>query len=51
MDFNTIFTMLFLKNIEIDLGYMYPIFVIIVISATSNAVNLTDGLDGLAKDF
>ena len=48
MDFNTKTTMPFLKNIEIDLGYMYPLLVIIVISATSNAVNLTDGLDGLA---
>ena len=48
MDFNTKTTVPFLKNIEIDLGYMYPLLVIIVISATSNAVNLTDGLDGLA---
>ena len=48
MAFNTKTTVPFLKNIELDLGYMYPVFVIIVISATSNAVNLTDGLDGLA---
>ena len=48
MDFNTKTTVPFLKNMEIDLGYMYPLLVIIVISATSNAVNLTDGLDGLA---
>jgi phospho-N-acetylmuramoyl-pentapeptide-transferase len=48
MAFNTKTTVPFLKNIEIDLGYMYPVLVIIVISATSNAVNLTDGLDGLA---
>ena len=46
--FNTKTTVPFLKNIEIDLGYIYPLLVIIVISATSNAVNLTDGLDGLA---
>ena len=48
MNFNTKTTVPFLKNIEIDLGYMYPLMVIIVISATSNAVNITDGLDGLA---
>ncbi len=48
MGFNTKSTIPFLKNIEIDLGYLYPIMVVIVISATSNAVNLTDGLDGLA---
>ncbi len=48
MNFNTKTTIPFLKNIEIDLGYIYPLLVIIVISATSNAVNLTDGLDGLA---
>ena len=27
---------------------IYAIFIILVVSATSNAVNLTDGLDGLA---
>jgi phospho-N-acetylmuramoyl-pentapeptide-transferase len=32
----------------IDLGYMYIPFLILVLVATSNAVNLTDGLDGLA---
>ena len=36
------------KNAEIDLGVLYPLMVIIVITGTSNAVNLTDGLDGLA---
>ena len=38
----------FLKNVEIDLGMLYPLIVILVITGTSNAVNLTDGLDGLA---
>ncbi len=32
----------------VDLGWFYPLFVFIVISASSNSVNLTDGLDGLA---
>ena len=48
LGFNTKTTVPFLKNIELDLGYIYPLMVIIVITATSNAVNLTDGLDGLA---
>ena len=38
----------FLKNVEINFGMLYPLFVILVITGTSNAVNLTDGLDGLA---
>lgn len=31
-----------------DLGGFYPLFVLLVLVATTNAVNLTDGLDGLA---
>ncbi|MBU1090934.1 MAG: phospho-N-acetylmuramoyl-pentapeptide-transferase [Candidatus Omnitrophica bacterium] len=38
----------FLKNIVLDLDGFYILFVILVIAGTSNAVNLTDGLDGLA---
>jgi phospho-N-acetylmuramoyl-pentapeptide-transferase len=41
-------TMLFFKNTEFDFGIFYIPMVIFVITATSNAVNLTDGLDGLA---
>lgn len=33
---------------EIDLGWFYPVFVYFMFTAESNAVNLTDGLDGLA---
>ncbi|MCH4166576.1 MAG: phospho-N-acetylmuramoyl-pentapeptide-transferase [Megasphaera sp.] len=33
---------------NIDLGWLYYVFVFIMIVGTSNAVNLTDGLDGLA---
>ncbi|MDD3150957.1 MAG: phospho-N-acetylmuramoyl-pentapeptide-transferase [Candidatus Gastranaerophilales bacterium] len=33
---------------SINLGIFYPIFVALVIVGASNAVNLTDGLDGLA---
>ncbi len=35
-------------NFSIDLGWFYPIFVAFMIVGASNAVNLTDGLDGLA---
>ncbi len=38
----------FIKNGVINLGYFYLIFAVFVIVGTSNAVNLTDGLDGLA---
>jgi len=38
----------FLKDIFLELGGFYILFVIIVIAGSSNAVNLTDGLDGLA---
>ena len=38
----------FFKKIVIELGIFYLPFVILVIAGSSNAVNLTDGLDGLA---
>ncbi len=38
----------FLKDVVLSLGPAYVVFVMIVITASSNAVNLTDGLDGLA---
>ncbi len=38
----------FFKNILIDLGNWFIIFAIVVMVGASNAVNLTDGLDGLA---
>lgn len=38
----------FLKGINLDLDGLYVLFVILVIAGSSNAVNLTDGLDGLA---
>ncbi len=41
-------TVPFFKDLEFDLGYLYIPMVIFIITATSNAVNLTDGLDGLA---
>jgi len=41
-------TVPFIKRIVIDLGWFYLPFVALVIVGSSNAVNLTDGLDGLA---
>jgi phospho-N-acetylmuramoyl-pentapeptide-transferase len=38
----------FFKNLELDFGLIYPLIIILVVTGTSNAVNLTDGLDGLA---
>lgn len=35
-------------GIKIDLGWFYGIFILFMLVASSNAVNLTDGLDGLA---
>jgi phospho-N-acetylmuramoyl-pentapeptide-transferase len=39
----------FMGGYEFDLGYLYIPFLIIVVLGTVNAVNLTDGLDGLAS--
>ncbi|PIU48809.1 MAG: phospho-N-acetylmuramoyl-pentapeptide-transferase [Candidatus Hydrogenedentes bacterium CG07_land_8_20_14_0_80_42_17] len=41
-------TIPFIKNVILHLGWLYIPFVILVIVGSSNAVNLTDGLDGLA---
>ncbi|MFH1856247.1 MAG: phospho-N-acetylmuramoyl-pentapeptide-transferase [Candidatus Omnitrophota bacterium] len=38
----------FLKNVVVNLGVFYVFFVMLVIIGSSNAVNITDGLDGLA---
>ncbi|MFQ5599856.1 MAG: phospho-N-acetylmuramoyl-pentapeptide-transferase [Candidatus Krumholzibacteriia bacterium] len=38
----------FLKNVNPDLGILYILFVTFIITGASNAVNLADGLDGLA---
>lgn len=35
-------------GIEINLGWFYGIFLLFMLVASSNAVNITDGLDGLA---
>ena len=39
----------FIRDTGIDLGIGYFVWVFLMLAATSNAVNLTDGLDGLAS--
>jgi phospho-N-acetylmuramoyl-pentapeptide-transferase len=46
--FNTELTIPFFKNATPDLGIFYVLLCIFIIVGTSNGVNLTDGLDGLA---
>ncbi len=48
LGFDTVVTIPFFKEVAIDLKYFYIPFAVLVIVGTSNAVNLTDGLDGLA---
>ncbi len=38
----------FFKDVNPDLGWLYIPFAVLVVVGASNAVNLTDGLDGLA---
>jgi phospho-N-acetylmuramoyl-pentapeptide-transferase len=44
----TQFIVPFFKSVMLDLGWVYIVLAYFVIVGTSNAVNLTDGLDGLA---
>lgn len=39
----------FLDNVTVDLYYFYVPIAVLVLISTTNAVNLTDGLDGLAS--
>ena len=45
---NTSISIPFIANGYFDIGLLYFPLIIIIIMATSNAVNLTDGLDGLS---
>jgi len=47
-DIDTSLTFPFLKDVSVDLGWAYVVFAAFVITGCANAVNLTDGLDGLA---
>ena len=46
--YNTRLIFPFFKNLIPDLGWFYVVFTVLVLVGASNAVNLTDGLDGLA---
>lgn len=35
-------------HLKLDIGFLYGLFILLVLVASSNAVNITDGLDGLA---
>lgn len=45
---NSTLTFPFIKRLVLDLSYFYIPFVAFILVGSSNAVNLTDGLDGLA---
>lgn len=47
-DFDTHLAVPFFKDLRPDLGWLYVPFGALVVVGASNAVNLTDGLDGLA---
>ncbi|MCP4680719.1 MAG: phospho-N-acetylmuramoyl-pentapeptide-transferase [Desulfobacterales bacterium] len=47
-NYNSHLNLPFIKSISPDLGPWYILFVVFIIVGASNAVNLTDGLDGLA---
>ncbi len=46
--YNTRLIFPFFKNLIPDLGWFYVVFAMFVLVCATNAVNLTDGLDGLA---
>ncbi|MBW1771877.1 MAG: phospho-N-acetylmuramoyl-pentapeptide-transferase [Deltaproteobacteria bacterium] len=46
--FDSLLNVPFFKNVTPDLGWLYIPLVVFIIVGSSNAVNLTDGLDGLA---
>ena len=39
---------LYVVDSSVDLGYLYPVLILLVLLGATNGVNLTDGLDGLA---
>ncbi len=43
------FSVPFLKNVSIELGYFYFILILLIVIGSTNATNLTDGLDGLVS--
>ena len=47
-DFSDALTIPFFKNLVVPLGLLFVVLGVLVIAGAGNAVNLTDGLDGLA---
>jgi len=47
-NYSTVLTFPFLKFLHVNLGWFYIPFIVVMLVGASNAVNLTDGLDGLA---
>src|SRR5215212_2381729 len=47
-NYSTALTFPFLKNFTPNIGFLYIPFIMVILVGASNAVNLTDGLDGLA---
>jgi phospho-N-acetylmuramoyl-pentapeptide-transferase len=47
-NYSTVLTFPFLKFLHLNLGWFYIPFIVVMLVGASNAVNLTDGLDGLA---
>ena len=43
------FSIPFLKNVSIELGYFYFVLILLILIGSTNATNLTDGLDGLVS--
>ena len=43
------FSIPFLKNVSIELGYFYFFIILFIVIGSTNATNLTDGLDGLVS--
>ena len=43
------FSIPFLKNTSIELGYFYFVLILLIVIGSTNATNLTDGLDGLVS--
>ena len=43
------FSIPFLKNVSIELGYFYFVLILLIVIGSTNATNLTDGLDGLVS--
>jgi len=46
--YSTQLSLLFFKTFRPEMGVFYALFTVLVLVGSSNAVNLTDGLDGLA---